>query len=65
MRGLSMIGAIAIGAMLASVPAFAAPTPGSAAIAPNSAAAVAAANANKCKNPQGNQNPIKGCSASK
>ena len=64
MRGFSMIGAFAIGTMLASVPAFAEPTPGSASIAPNQDDVIAAANAKKCKNSTV-QHPIKGCPASK
>ena len=64
MRGLSIIGAFAIGTMLASAPAFAGSGTGTIITPPNTGTSGTIANANKCKDATA-ANPIKGCSASK
>ncbi len=64
MRGLSIIGAFAIGTMLASVPAFAASGVGTVIVPPNTTTSSTIANANKCKDSTVAK-PIKGCSASR
>ena len=64
MRGLSIIGAFAIGTMFASVPAFAGSSTGTTITPPNTGTSVGVDNANKCKDATP-ANPIKGCSASK
>ena len=64
MRGLSIIGAFAIGTMLASAPAFAGSSAPTTITPPNTGTSIGIANANKCKDATP-ATPIKGCSASK
>ncbi|WP_295634741.1 hypothetical protein [Novosphingobium sp.] len=63
MRGLTMIGAFAVGTLFASASAFAGTSAPVIITPPNTGTSIGIANSNKCKDATPT-NPIKGCSAS-